>query len=364
MAGERETIWAIDPHTQKKHTILRRYWEAWLPIMASWNTRILYIDGFAGPGRYKGGEDGSPLIVLKAARDHTYKHEAEVVFLFIERDKARADHLKQTIKELQPPLPASFKYDVVNDAFDEKMTGVLDYLEEQRKKLAPAFVFVDPFGFSHTPFNTIVRILQNPRSEVLVTFMYEEINRFIAHPDLPKNYDALFGTSDWRKASELGDPEKRRRFIHDLYLKQLRGVTKYVRSFEMLNQGNRTDYFLFFATNSLLGLEKMKEAMWKVAPSGDYQFSDYTDSLGVMSLFANDPDFSELQRLLRKRFKGSDVSIEDLEEFVVADTPFLKTHIKRSTLKPMEESNKIAAVDSKPGRRRGTFPPGTIIRFV
>ncbi|HKW32565.1 MAG TPA: hypothetical protein VJN92_06145 [Candidatus Acidoferrum sp.] len=54
MAKKLETIWRIDPHTQSKHTILRRYWEAWLPIMTKYNQRVLYIDGFAGPGRLPG----------------------------------------------------------------------------------------------------------------------------------------------------------------------------------------------------------------------------------------------------------------------------------------------------------------------
>jgi hypothetical protein len=174
----------------------------------------------------------------------------------------------------------------------------------------------------------------------------------------------LFGTEDWRKATAIQDPEERRRFIHDLYLGQLKKLARFVRSFEMLNKGNRTDYFLFFATNEILGLEKMKEAMWKVAPGGDYEFSDYTDARGVMSLFGDKPDFAQLEAMLLGKFRRSEVGIETIEEFVIAETPFLKTHIKRSTLGPMEESGKIAVVNSKAGRRRGTFPPGTVIRFL
>jgi hypothetical protein len=45
LAKKLETIWQIDPHTQSKHTILRRYWEVWLPIMTKFNQRVLYIDG-------------------------------------------------------------------------------------------------------------------------------------------------------------------------------------------------------------------------------------------------------------------------------------------------------------------------------
>jgi three-Cys-motif partner protein len=80
------TVWNLDPHTAKKHEILRRYFDAWLPIMASWNGRVVYIDGFAGPGQYSKGEDGSPIVVLKAARDHTYPIKGELVCIFVEDD--------------------------------------------------------------------------------------------------------------------------------------------------------------------------------------------------------------------------------------------------------------------------------------
>jgi three-Cys-motif partner protein len=87
------TVWNLEPHTAKKHEILRRYFEAWLPIMASWNGRVVYIDGFAGPGKYSNGEDGSPVVVLKAARDHTNPMKAELVCIFVEDDVERWRHL-------------------------------------------------------------------------------------------------------------------------------------------------------------------------------------------------------------------------------------------------------------------------------
>ena len=57
------TVWDLEPHTAKKREILSRYFQAWLPILARWNSRVLYIDGFAGPGEYSKGEDGSPVII-------------------------------------------------------------------------------------------------------------------------------------------------------------------------------------------------------------------------------------------------------------------------------------------------------------
>ena len=79
MATPIETLWEIDPHTRAKHEILQRYLEAWFPILSSYHHRIVYIDGFAGPGRYKGGELGSPIIALGLACFVVFHSPARVV---------------------------------------------------------------------------------------------------------------------------------------------------------------------------------------------------------------------------------------------------------------------------------------------
>src|SRR5207249_9084384 len=94
MGLPKKTLWPLEPHTRGKHLVLKSYLDAWLPILGTWNGRILFIDGFAGPGQYEGGEDGSPLIALDALKNHAAKANitAEVVFVFIEKDKRRAAH--------------------------------------------------------------------------------------------------------------------------------------------------------------------------------------------------------------------------------------------------------------------------------
>jgi len=137
-----ETLWERGPHTEGKHLVLRGYLDAWLPILGSWSGRILFIDGFAGPGEYEGGEDGSPIIALKALIEHHHQKtiSAEVVFVFIETDSSRAEHLESLVEELRPELPPNAKISVVQGMFDRSMTDVLDALDEQKASLAPALV--------------------------------------------------------------------------------------------------------------------------------------------------------------------------------------------------------------------------------
>src|SRR2546427_2394378 len=99
------TIWDIDPHTKAKHFILRAYLGGWFPILSKWHGRIVYIDGFAGPGRYKGGEEGSPLIAIRTAAGHVLPLAQEIVFLFIEARPDRKAHLEQVLREEFPRAP-------------------------------------------------------------------------------------------------------------------------------------------------------------------------------------------------------------------------------------------------------------------
>jgi len=63
----KDVVWELDAHSHGKHEVLRRYLtNAWFPILGSFAEHIAFIDGFAGPGEYKRGGKGSPLIALEA----------------------------------------------------------------------------------------------------------------------------------------------------------------------------------------------------------------------------------------------------------------------------------------------------------
>lgn len=366
----RTTRWELPPHTKIKHEILKRYLDAWLPILGSWAGRIVFIDGFAGPGRYSGGEPGSPLIALQALLNHPYfaqpRTGREVVFIFIEQDPERVSSLRQEIDSI--PRPEWVKVEVLEGEFVDHMTEILDAVETDRKRLAPTFAFIDPFGFKGLPLALVSRIMHHPRCECLVSFMYEDINRFLAHPSttIQAHYDELFGTAEWRTISAIIDPETRKERLVTLYGEQLQNVAglKYVRTFEMINQGNRTEYFLFYGTNDKLGLSKMKYSMWKADPVGGQVFSDRSVS-GQGVLFEPEADTAPLRRQLQDRFRGKGwVPIEEVSDFVLEETAYSELiHLKRATLAPMEREGLLEAKRSA-GRKRGTFPEGTRIRFL
>lgn len=349
------TIWHLEPHTAAKHEILRRYLQAWAPILSQGNfPRLVFVDGFAGPGRYSKGEEGSPLIALKAVIEQSRPIKAQVDFHFIELDEQRAKHLASELSQLRLPRNLLAKVHGKR-SFQEVFPEVWNsYAPISGRPRPPTFVFIDPFGFK-IPFSYVAKILRAQSCEVLITFMFEEINRFLSQEQQPENFDDLFGCRDWRKGRDIKVPKERVKFLHDLYQSQLvqTGGAAFVRSFAMRNERNTMDYFLFFGTNNELGLKKIKEAMWRVDESGTYTFSDATDPKQSV-LFAAEPNRELLKRLILDRFGGLEAALSEIERFVVRDTPFRETHFKK-VLQSLEVDGEILPLDAPATRRRGTY---------
>ena len=362
----RTTKWPLKPHTLGKHMVLENYMQAWLPIMTKWNERVLFIDAFAGPGEYTKGEPGSPVIALRALIDHNFRPrmQNQIIFQFIEMNRKRSDHLKGVLAKLERDLPQNCRYSVVNSTFDETLTNALNQSDrQQRGHLPPAFVMIDPFGVSGVPMKTIGRILRNPKSEVFISFMYRDINRLREHPNFEKHLDELFGCPEWRRGFCIEDGANRKRFFYDLYSDQLKKNDAVQVLYFELYKGQRLIYAIFFATKSLDGCDKMKQAIWKIDPLGGFKFK--SGLLNQLTLGEEAVDFGLLERSLMDRFfdKGWQ-KIEILEDFIKSDaTPFHSSHLRRKALVPMEAAGKIE-VKQGTRKQRGGYPQGTELRFV
>ena len=364
MAVPKDTLWEIERHTSAKHQILRKYLDAWLPILGTYNARVVYVDGFAGPGRYTGGEPGSPIVALEAALTHQAKLPGELVFLFIEKDGARADHLTAEIAKL--PLTTAFKVRVERGAFADKLGAMLDDLDRTSRQIAPTFALIDPFGFSGIPYALIQRLLSKNKCEVLVTVMVDSINRWLEHPKeaIKAHIVETFGTDEAIGIAEgTGD---RVTELKNLYHRQLNGAAKFVRYFEMRDHDGRLVYYLFFASNNPLGHLKMKEAMWKVDPMGDFSFSDSTNPYQTL-LFGLDPSMAPLAADMAAKFRSSgQVPVKRVEAHVQDGTAYLRKHMGEALLQ-LETGGKLKVAENKTDgkkRRARSFPNEALVTFL
>ena len=114
-----------------------------------------------------------------------------------------------------------------------------------------------------------------------------------------------------------------------------RSGAQYVLRFE-LYEGEALVYAIFFGTKNLDGCDKMKQAIWNVAPFGDFKFKG--SGLGQLTLGEDIIDFSLLEDTPDRKFalRGWQ-RIETVEAFMKSDmTAFHSSHLKTKTLKPME----------------------------
>ena len=355
MTTPKETLWELDPHTRAKHEILGRYLAAWFPILSTHHSRIVYIDGFAGPGRYKKGENGSPVIALKVALNHRKAIVGEVVFWFIEEREDRLEHLRMELGKLT--VPAHFKVIAESGKFHERFGAVLSSIGAGNDTLAPTFAFIDPFGFSGIPFSAIEQLLRCKRTEAFVTFMVDAINRFLEHPDdkvVQHIVDAFGGEEAVQIAKGAGNRIVK---LRQLYQSKLQQVAKYVRYFEMRDRQDRPQYYLFFATNNEVGHRKMKEAMWKVDADGEFRFSDATNP-NQLVLFEVDATPTLVDQLRDEFCTKGTVTGQAVREFVEDKTAFLKKHMT-AALRQEEAASKLQVDTLKTDgkrRRANTYP--------
>ncbi|HZR92278.1 MAG TPA: three-Cys-motif partner protein TcmP [Gaiellaceae bacterium] len=362
---KKNTLWPITRATRAKHTILRKYLDAWLPILGAGqyaHQHLVLIDGFAGPGRYSGGEPGSPLIMLSAYVDHSAALDATAHFFFIEEHRARCEHLRSEVAKLT--LPTKVQVEIIEGSFVDEFPDLIDRTTAQFGQLPPTFAFVDPFGAEEIPAALSTRLLEFPRCEVLVYFPVAFLARFGEQPEFAPILDSLYGGDQWKRALAEPDFEIRKRLLHDMFLAELQRRIRWVRSFEITpaaEAGGNT-YYLFFGTSSKMGLRRMKDAMWKVDPTSGERFRDSTLADHPV-LFEREPDLTRLQEMLREKFGGSWFTIQQAEEFTLLETGFRDNGHLKPTLRAAE-ANDALEVQRPTGKRARTFTTGTRMRFA
>lgn len=362
-------VWHLQAHTEAKHEILRSYLGGWYAKLGLWDSprRIIYLDGFAGPGIYAEGEEGSPVIALRTLLDHKSRSDitrkTELLFLFNEQNAGRAAILRDVLADLEETYGGwgeNVKVVVEKENFDTFTDGILDSLSDRGANLAPTFAFVDPFGYRDVTMDKLRRLLSFRSCELFIYFDFNSTVRFATAGNVDHHLEPLFGTDEYRSAPPSGDPG-RGPFLLELYERQLREIAgfPYVQAFAMVNEQGRTGNYMIFCSRHLDGLDLMKRAMWSVDPTGRYRFEDRFAGHDVLVGL----DMKEAEPLkddLMRQFGGLTTTIEEIEHYVLTQTPFHIGHIRRKTLTPLQKAEMVFTDQT----RKGAFPARCQVTFV
>jgi three-Cys-motif partner protein len=325
-------LWARQPATAAKHQLYKRYFDAWWPILlqpspqdGSLRPRVTYLDAFAGPGRYTGGEEGSPVFAVGRLLNHTSADRMQlsrgrVRLLFMERDRDTYDYLCAELGRKFGSLD-DLPVQVV-PKYGEAGTTAAALLQQCGAWGHPILAVFDSWGNVNVPWTLIRRLAHNPSSEVIVTF---GPNWFSRRDKLePEQLDIVFGGRQyWQPAARDLPPEERWRLWLACYREALRRAGfRHQLHFEIVPRTGLPLY-LVYGTGHTKGVEVMKAAMWDVDGTDGMGFRDPrirgAPAPGQLSLFGSDEN-PELLELIKQRLADGPASLADLRQWLLVET--------------------------------------------
>jgi three-Cys-motif partner protein len=249
-----------------KHAIIDQYSTPFASKTGSTSLdhRVAFIDGYAGPGRYEDGEEGSGAMLLRKAHELAATKSPRTLELhFVEDDWETVARLRQIIaNEGQGINPAP----TVTDA---DIAQHLPNLLEAAKGI-PLFVYLDPCGLI-IPMDEVATIFARPRgvgtpaTEVLIN-LTAGLRRFggILTSAKPieaslKRMDEVCGGDWWRQAwlDRMPDTEAAELAVVTGYAEKLREYAGAAGTW-IIDVRPRADlkplYYLIFATRHIDGM--------------------------------------------------------------------------------------------------------------
>lgn len=163
-----------------KHTLLDKYVPQFAGMTGSraQAKRVVFLDGFAGPGRYDDGTPASAERILKIAQHQSASGTVSWTCFFVEREDDDAAQLALVVDEYA-------RQGVTTTAHHGSVLEVLDDVVRTAAG-CPLFLFLDPCGLG-IPYERLIRLLRKerqavwPPTEILLNFSLEAVRRIGGH---------------------------------------------------------------------------------------------------------------------------------------------------------------------------------------
>jgi len=286
---------------------------------------ITYAEGFAGAGVYKGGEPGSPVIaydVFAGALDALPKR---MRLILMEEEPRRVEELERQIARARAKYTTNITGRLTADIQQGDFhPALLQKLRTTGALGKPLFVLLDSFGGPDIPYSLLQELARLPATEVMVTFEPGFLTRFAEkHEGHRQSGNDAFGNSDWQAVFQQPSPQKFP-FLREQYRETLRRAGfSHTLYFEMVDEGGRKLY-LIFGTGHELGLQKIKDAMWKVDTSYGVRYRDPKDTQQQTLELEFEPDTAPLRRILRDYIAASPEgrTVPELQRFTLLETVY------------------------------------------
>jgi three-Cys-motif partner protein len=360
-----------------KHTLLKNYLEK-LVLIIGLNGRkvgkaeICYVDCFAGPWGSDHEDLGGTSIALSLQTLTTCKAElaklgvdARMRALYIEKDNKAFNKLSTFLSER---ATSEVEHDCRHGDFVELRTDILRWCGSS----AFTFFFVDPKGWTPIVIDVMEPLLKRPRSEFLINFIYDFINRTISIPAfeadmrqlLRRSVDVTGMSPSERETALLGAYRDGLKACVPPGRGEYRARTAYVGV--MHPSMARTKYHLVYLTTHHMGIVEFMEISEKVdmvqtRVRAATKLAAKERLSGTPDLFADDVSSevgegrsspSDVDAFWRQRLSGGERRI-DAAAFadVLESTDWFPRELQASLVR-LVKSGEVINLDADASRRR------------
>lgn len=356
-------FWPYEDQTKIKHLALNAYFKPWSTILSAFGN-INYYDGFCGCGAYvelqtKEIGYGSPVLAISSMVENNTNNKCK--FFISDKEQSHIDNIKKVLKYNN--IYNHNNIFIEQGDFDIKINAFLDKLE---KHPIPTFFLIDPYGIKDVKYSTLKRIMKIPKTEILLNFMYNYLNRFLTQENSAQGISELYGCDDWKNIRDLKEQQKEEALV-ELFRNQLKEFSKFVYQYRLSFQDqNKTYYYLFHLTNHYKGCSIMKDSFASVN-FGNVEFLGPNQPNPAQLCLIDQTELKQdvIKNDLFNKYKGKKVIFEDILQEYIDNSPFLERQIKKAIEAMEEEFLKIERIgtNSKGVRKKGLKPNDKITFF-
>lgn len=383
---QNEFFCELHEHSKAKLELLKNYAIKWMRkvTLGTRQKKCAIIDTFAGTGLYDDGSEGSPIVLINEALNYSKQSQEKnnidfekIILIFIEKEKTNFLKLKENIEKIieQELIPDEFvrinNYSNVeilisNDDFNNFTENLLKNVDS----IIPTLMFVDPFGYKVLNYSNISKIIkQYDMCELIINFMYEEINRFFLKSDSEVFIDTLknfYGPNFdiIKNIIKTKTGEERRNVIIDGYKENLiKAGSIYSLDFD-IEKNRKVKMNMIFSTKNKYGFDVMKESMLDICHNTDFEYHTYSPQLSLFDIDTDKRCVELLSNYIYNNFKSNKVQYNSIKNFAMTH-PFIPSKFTKKSLKKLELELKIVDVIKSDGskRKKGTFPDNSLIVF-
>jgi len=351
-------------HSKAKVDFFEAYLQRYLRVLyrTPYVTTINIYDIFCGTGIYENGKKGSPIVTFEAIkRYHEEKNTGmKIRLIFNDGEVSCVDSVRAYI-DAQNQGYCEVIYNTLDASlmFDKVVKEVTGTAPNTRN-----LIFIDPYGYKEINRDTLLNLLTNKRTELILFLPISHMQRFtqkaLASPD--NQYEPLrrFVYSFFDEDHPIhGEKKTVSEYINYIkYALRFKCGDYYSTSYSI--QRDSGSYFaLFFITSHIYGFEKILEVKWEL---DELSGSGFIQPKMQQTLFEEEDkkvqqedNYNRLEDLLRKYLQKPRTNNEIYLH--ILNYEFLPKHANKIFIDWQQNSGNFEVTDIVTGApaRKGSF---------